>query len=270
MANQPVYYMQTDSKWGYNDYSAKGEKTTIRASGCGPSSMAMVVATWVNSSVTPATECAWALANGWKCPNSGTYYGYFEAAGKHHGLTVTRLNTASIYGNSTSACHAKAANAMANGDLVIACMGKGTWTSSGHYIVCWNLVGNTIYINDPASTKPARTQGNYATFKKQVKYYWVIKNPGGAAKTTPTTKIEEDEDMTQDKFNEMMGQYRLTLQDNDANSYSEEARKWAVETGLIGGSQGADGNPNYMWADMLTREQMAVLLHRFAKIMGKA
>ena len=45
---QPVSYLQTDPRWGGQDYSAAGERTTIGASGCGPTAMAMVLATWVD------------------------------------------------------------------------------------------------------------------------------------------------------------------------------------------------------------------------------
>ena len=81
MNTQPISYLQTDPRWGSLDYSAPGEKTTIAASGCGPTAMAMVLATWADPSVTPKTECAWALAHGYKAPRQGTYYGYFEPAG---------------------------------------------------------------------------------------------------------------------------------------------------------------------------------------------
>lgn len=81
--------------------------------------------------------------------------------------------------------------------------------------------------------------------------------------------LEEDDDMTQEKFNEMMNAYRKTLQDNDAGSWSKEARDWAVSTGLIkGGDPLPDGKPNYMWEDLLTREQMAMLLYRFKDIVN--
>lgn len=174
---QPIIYYQTDPRWKTISYSAKGESTTIGASGCGPTSMAMVLATWADKSVTPATECAWALRNGYKCPRSGTYYSYFVPAAKRYGLVCKQLNGASIYGNAASPYHAQAKAAIDANHLVIACMGKGRWTSSGHYVLVWNISGNTIFINDPASSKPARTQGDYSLFKKQVKYYWVIENP---------------------------------------------------------------------------------------------
>ena len=143
----------------------------------------MILATWADPKVTPATECAWALKNGYKAYKSGTYYSYFVPAFKRYNLKCTWLSSTSIYGNAASPLHAQAKAAVDRGDLVIACMGKGNWTSSGHYIVVWKIDGNTIYINDPASTKPARTRGDYSVFKKQVKYYWVITNPGTAPKT---------------------------------------------------------------------------------------
>lgn len=194
---KPVSYLQTDPRWGSLDYSAPGEKTTIAASGCGPTAMAMVLATWADKSVTPKTECAWALAHGYKALRSGTYYGYFVPAGARYGLTVTRLNTANIYGNATSPYHAKAKAALDRGCLVIACMGKGNWTSSGHYVLVWKIDGDTIYINDPASTLARRTRGSYALFKQQVKYYWIIENP---VSNLDTEEKEDELDMTKKEF----------------------------------------------------------------------
>lgn len=174
---QPVLYFQTDPRWANISYSAKGESTTIGRAGCGPTSMAMVLATWADPSVTPKTECAWALKNGYKAPHKGTYYSYFVPAAKRYGLTCYQVNSARIYGNANSTAHTIAKNAVDNGDLVIACMGEGLWTSSGHYIVVYGIEGNMVYINDSASSKIARTHGNYLVFKQQVKYYWVIKRP---------------------------------------------------------------------------------------------
>lgn len=59
---------------------------------------------------------------------------------------------------------------------------------------------------------------------------------------------------------------RKELQDNDSSAWSAEAREWAVSSGLIQGS----GSDNYMWEDLLTREQMVTLLYRFAQMMGRA
>lgn len=82
---------------------------------------------------------------------------------------------------------------------------------------------------------------------------------------------KEEEEMTQEQFNAMMKEYRKTLQDNDCNAYSAEAREWAIKNGIVTGSgKDAKGEPNYMWADQLSREQAVTIFYRFAKLMGKA
>lgn len=77
-------------------------------------------------------------------------------------------------------------------------------------------------------------------------------------------KEMEDEPMDYKQFKEYMEQYRKELQDNDSSKYSEEARKWALEKGLIAG--GNNKNFNGMWEDFLTREQLVTVLHRYDKL----
>lgn len=80
----------------------------------------------------------------------------------------------------------------------------------------------------------------------------------------------EDENMTVDRFKELWREMRAELQDNDSSEYSEAARAWAISTGLIsGGDTNSNGEPNYMWEDILTREQFVTVLYRFASLMGK-
>ena len=73
--------------------------------------------------------------------------------------------------------------------------------------------------------------------------------------------IKEDNKVTLEEFTNLMREYRKTLQDNNASDYSEEARKWAVETGLINGGSGESFNG--MWEDFLTREQFVTVLERY-------
>ena len=52
-------------------------------------------------------------------------------------------------------------------------MNKGTLTSSGHFILVWWVDGK-IRINDPASTRDARVNGDPCDFRSEVKYYWWV------------------------------------------------------------------------------------------------
>ena len=85
----------------------------------------------------------------------------------------------------------------------------------------------------------------------------------------------EEDDMDQNKFNQMfrtaMADYRNSLRDNDSSAYSEAARRYVVEKGIFSGSGTApDGQPNFMWEDLLTREQCAQVLYNFAQKHGLA
>lgn len=188
MATQPVKYLQTDPRWASNDYSVKGETTNIKESGCGPTCAAMILATQTDASINPAQTCAWSLAKGYKALKQGTYYTYFAAQGKAYGLTWTQLNGSNLRNLTAAkakAYHDKALAAVQSGDLVIACMGPGNWTSSGHFILWWKYENGYVCINDPASTAASREKNTLALLQAQVKYYFICK--------TPDTSKEEEE-----------------------------------------------------------------------------
>ena len=80
----------------------------------------------------------------------------------------------------------------------------------------------------------------------------------------PKFDEQEDAPMGYEEFLQFLEQYRKELRDNDANNYSAEARSWAVMHGIIfGNGTTPDGQPNYMWADFLTREQFVTMLYRY-------
>lgn len=174
---KPVSYLQTDKRWADLDYSAEGEKTTIGESGCGPSCMAMIIATLKDPAVTPKETCSWALKNGYKALNQGTYYGYFIPAGAQYGIKLTKINTSNIYGDKSPIAveaHFEAAEALQQGKWVIACMGKGNWTKSGHYVLAYEIDGNKVLINDPGSRRAGRVRADIKLWQSQVKYYWIV------------------------------------------------------------------------------------------------
>jgi len=184
---KPILYLQSDPKWANHDYSASGEKTTIKAEGCGITSMAMVIASLADKNVTPVTTAEWSKSHGYKAPHQGTYYSYFKPQGQQYGLKIAQIVGASSYHNPNSETHKKALEAIKTGNWVIACMGKGNWTTSGHYVLWYGMQGNKVLINDPWSTKTAQTCADYNLFKNEVKYYWIVE--------VPDKFKEEDDDM---------------------------------------------------------------------------
>lgn len=174
---KPVDYKQNDSRWGALPYAVDGEKSTIKSAGCGPTALANVLAAIISTFIDPVTLAAWARYHNYKVKNSGTSYSFFVPCAKAYGVTVRRLNTSNIYGKTTSPYHSQVLAELMNGNWIIACMGKGNWTSSGHYITVYGYKDGMVYINDPASTKAKRACNTWELFKSQVKYYWVVEVP---------------------------------------------------------------------------------------------
>lgn len=83
------------------------------------------------------------------------------------------------------------------------------------------------------------------------------------------SKAEEDSEVSYEQWKEYMTKYQKELQDNDCGEWSREAREWAISVGLfVGNGTTADGQPNYMWASPMTREQAAQLFYRYAQQHG--
>lgn len=174
---KPISYLQTDSRWKDISYAVEGEKATIGTSGCGPSCMAMVIATLRNKSITPKETCAWSLSNGYKAKNQGTYYSYFAPQGKAFNIDVYQLNGTNLYGSTSQVSanyHTRALDEISKGNMVICCMGKGNWTSNGHYILWYGMDGTNSLINDPNSTAQTKTRAAIALLQEQVKYYFIV------------------------------------------------------------------------------------------------
>ncbi len=174
---KPVDYKQTDGKWGALPYRVPGESSTIKSSGCGPTAMADVLAAIVSPYINPVTCAAWSKHKGYKVLNSGTSYSYPVAQAAAYGVRVRRINTANVYNQPGNTAHAQALAELKAGNWLVACMGRGLWTSSGHYIVVYGYSAGKVYICDPASSKAARLCNTWDLFKGQVKYYWAVDVP---------------------------------------------------------------------------------------------
>lgn len=240
---RPIKYLQWDKRWGSNDYSAPGEKTTIAKAGCGPTCMAMVIASLKDKSVTPATTCEWSKARGYKAANQGTYYSYFGPQGAAYGIKVSQLNTVSGYRNPSATCHTEALQKLKKGNWVIACMGPGRWTSTGHFILAYKVENGKVFINDPNSEQEEKEVATIADFTKEVKYYFVV-------------EIGEVElDMNKAEV-EALVRSILRGEDTQPSKYAKDSWKEAEESGLTDGTRPKG---------FATREEVAVMIQRAMK-----
>lgn len=253
MNRKPVEYMQTDPRWKSLPYRVPGESATIGGSGCGPTCAAMLIETLTGKTFTPIDACAWSKEHGYKALNQGTYYSYFVPQFAEHGIACKRLNTSNVYGKPDASVHDEALRLLREGWYIIACMGKGLWTKSGHYVVVWNAADRYVSINDPASRRTDRLCGDMATFRSQVKYYWAI--------DARSFNSEEDiTDMTEKELRALIrDEYNKILAEQDkkpVSSWAENLLAEAMAAGLTDGTRpGA----------YVTREQAALMALAAAK-----
>lgn len=238
--DKPILYMQTNSKWKNLDYSALGEKTNIGESGCGPTCMAMIIATLKDTTVTPIDTCKWSKEHGYKAVNQGTYYSYFAPQGKAYGIDVKQLNGVNLYKKSNAVAkkyHDEALAEIKKGNLVIACMGKGRWTRSGHFILWYDVEGGNVLINDPYNTKADCLKAGLTVFQSEVKYYFVVDT-----KNITQKKHSQNYHAVQEKYEfndstmEYLGHYRwadslfaIMLQDAAVQKYQLNTIDYILE-----------------------------------------
>jgi len=168
-AEEVVYYRQGDPRWGKKVWTAYNDKSqNYGNSACGPTSMAMVVATMADKSVTPVTMGDAALKYKCRSRNDGTVWKFFCLVAKDYNLECTETKD-------TKAVVA----ALKEGKLVVAAMGRGKkehgyWTTNGHFITLIDADDTYIYAHDPATTARVRDtikhfdeeRGGYFIFSK--------------------------------------------------------------------------------------------------------
>ena len=173
MNKKPVSFLQTDKRWASKPYRVKGENSTIGDSGCGPTAAAMLLSTLTGKNITPEDTCKWSVDHGYKALGNGTYYAYFAPQFAACGIKCWQLNWVNAYHNPKATSFDETVKYLKQGYYAIALMKKGTWTGGGHFVVLWWADGK-VRINDPASTRDNRVNGNLATFKNEAAYFWIV------------------------------------------------------------------------------------------------
>ena len=114
-----LYYNQGDSRWGNYLY---GGMDAMSQYGCGPTVVAMLIHAFTGHAVTPPDMADWALANGFHSPHNGSRHGIIMGALSAYGLQVE---------SAPGTDYDTAAGLLRSGHVLIALMGKGTFSSDG-------------------------------------------------------------------------------------------------------------------------------------------
>lgn len=134
-----TYFNQSEPPWAEALYG----QDPIDKFGCGPTTMAVVVASLSGEETDPAEMARWASDHGYWAPRSGSYLSIVEGTAKAYGLRVESRPDIDAEGLQ---------RALSAGHMAVALMTKGHFTNSGHFIL---LRGTTldggILVADPNS-----------------------------------------------------------------------------------------------------------------------
>lgn len=209
--NNCVHYLQWDSKWKNIKYSTHTSSQTIGNSGCGPTAMAQILATFIDKSITPVPICELSVANGFRTYNNGTTWGLFPYIFKHYDGFEKYVATNSIETLKAG---------LAEGALAVCSMNNNDnnfWTTGGHFITAIGFDDTYIYANDPNKSSAPRkqAQNKFKSCMKQAFLFWPKKQA-----TTPVEEAKETEITTPNV-------------DNSSNAPEEKQASEATEKYII-------------------------------------
>lgn len=173
-----VYYSQYDPAFANSPYGS----STVRESGCGPTSMAMVVATLTgNTGVTPKVIAG--KYGGYNIPGAGSSHSLFGAVASDYGLDEKPITT-----------EADVKSILQSGGLIVAAgTGADPYTDIGHIVVIRGissggayLVGNPLPSPSWQGKSSVDVQKNDPKFKRE--YTWVQLSSGASGAFYAITK----------------------------------------------------------------------------------
>ena len=154
--------MQWDQRWGYKQYAGD----LFGLSGCGPTCLSMVAIYLTgNTNMNPAWMADFASSHGYASDGSGSYWTLFSEGGVSLGFDVTEipLDEQRIIDN------------LEAGNPIVAVVGPGDFTTTGHFIVLTGYQNGQIKVNDPNSRKNSKKLWDYDQISGQIKDLWVFR-----------------------------------------------------------------------------------------------
>ena len=148
------YYLQWDNRWAYDNLYP----TNIGISGCGPTSLSMIISRLTNNLIYP-NEMAQKAS---KFMNDGGMdWAFIDHIAKEYNLKVTDINLDKD----------KMIKALEDGPLLIS-VGRGYFTLYGHILVIDSYKDGKFIINDPNSVKNSIIEWEYDDISDQILKIW--------------------------------------------------------------------------------------------------
>ena len=155
-------FLQWDKRWGYKQYGSDVAGLTA----CGPVCLSMCAYYLTgDEAMSPDKIIDFAIENNYYVKGSGSLWTLISEGGEKLGLEVKELplDKNTIVRN------------LENGNPVICVMGKGHFTTTGHFIVLTGVDENGNFtVNDPNSISNSSKSWSYDTLSEEIKNLWAV------------------------------------------------------------------------------------------------
>ena len=153
--------LQWDPRWGYDQYG----NDFVAVTGCGPLCLSM--AGWYltgDEQFAPDKVIQFASNNGYYSKGNGSKWTLISEGGTALGLNIKELPLV----------EKKITDYLKAGNIIIAVVGPGDFTSSGHYIVLTGYKNGAFTVNDPNSLENSSKTWTYEVLEPQLNNLWLI------------------------------------------------------------------------------------------------
>lgn len=137
--NKKIYYNQADSRWANHKYTSyMHPKATLKTSGCGPTSLAMLISSITDKVIKPDVMADILKLNGYRA-QEGTSMDSCKFVGDFYGLEYKKVNSDDLL-----------LNYLKNGYVaVISVSGGSVFSTGGHIIFLCGYENGKIQVHDP-------------------------------------------------------------------------------------------------------------------------
>ena len=157
-------FMQWNERWGYEQYSGE----VMGLSGCGPTVLSMAAVHLLSDpSLSPAYIADFSEKYGYTSHGNGTSWTLMNEGAQQLGLCSSEVPL----------WEASMANALSEGKLIVCAMGKGDFTSTGHFILLTGYSDGMFSLNDPNSKARSERLWSYSELETQIRGMWALSAP---------------------------------------------------------------------------------------------
>ena len=154
-------FLQWDPQWGCLEYGGKCAALT----GCGPVCLSMAAYYLTgDKAYSPDKMIGFAKKGGYYAPGSGSSWTLISEGGVELGFEVTELPLVK----------SRIFRELEAGWPIICAMGKGDFTTSGHFIVLTGVEDGLLRVNDPNSRANSEKLWKFEAIEGQFRNLWVI------------------------------------------------------------------------------------------------